>query len=131
MVFANKKPNKRTKKTGSNTKTRKNTISGWSLFLKHTISELKKTKFEGKYFAKVSELWNALDDADKQEWKDKASAINTTQAIIALDKVRIQDSGIENANKSDELANQNTKEAVVAVDLGVESNALAEMNNKV
>jgi len=54
-----------------------------------TVMELKATNFEGNYFTKVSESWNALED--KQVWKDKASAIIVPQVIAERKKIRIQE----------------------------------------
>ena len=89
--FATKKTNKRARKNDSGTKTRKPLTCGWTLFLRHTVEELKATNFEGKVFTKVSESWNALDVADKQVWKDKATAINFSQVITDCKKIRIEE----------------------------------------
>jgi len=83
-----KRSTKRTRKNALVTKTRKPLTCGWTLFLRHTVEELKATNFEGKIFTKVSESWNALDVAAKQTWKDKATAINT---IPDRKKIRIEE----------------------------------------
>ena len=90
--FANKRPEKRVRKNDTTIKARKPPICGWILFLRHTVEELKASNFEDKLFTKVSELWNALDVADKQIWKDKASVMNAPQVMNERKKPRIQES---------------------------------------
>ncbi|GMH73155.1 hypothetical protein TrLO_g12070 [Triparma laevis f. longispina] len=109
--FTHKRPTKRAKKNGSDTKPRKVYISGWTLFLKHTVMELKQAGFQGRYFVKVSVLWNALSDETKQAWKDRAVMIRTPQVVDELAKIRIQEEPADTSDETDKSGNQPPNEA--------------------
>ena len=55
-----------------------NPPSGYQLFVAETMPELRTQQFlSGKHLTQVSEMWKALTEEEKDQWKIKASQWNT------------------------------------------------------
>ena len=67
---------------GLTTKTKK--MSGYNLFMKEKMAELKIEEVpSGERMGKVSQMWKLLSDEQKAEWKIKAGLLVGTTTVVA------------------------------------------------
>lgn len=70
--------------TASEPTTRRKKLSGYNLYMKEKMAELKDQEVpSNERMGKVSKMWGGLGDDGKQEWKDKASALIPTTVTVS------------------------------------------------
>ena len=66
-----------TTSVGDATTTKTKKMSGYNLFMKETMAELKTQDVpSGERMGKVSQMWKLVPDEQKTEWKNKAVGLN-------------------------------------------------------